>query len=73
MEENTNQQEQKQHITLQGYFPGVDDVSDFYGARTFNNIVGHQVGQHWVAVITSEDETLVFRASDIQAIRVWKE
>lgn len=41
--------------------------------RVLYNIMGHQVGQHWVAIITSEDETIVYQAHDIKSIRVWKE
>jgi hypothetical protein len=43
------------------------------GTLTYQNIIGHQVGQHWVAVITSEDETIVFSAGEVKQIRVWKE
>lgn len=34
------------------------------------NIKGHQVGQHWVAVFTEDDKTVVLPASRIKRIIV---
>ena len=56
-------------ITFWDYAAG-EEVRE---TKTFLNIIGHQVGQQWVAVITSEDETLVFSAGEVKQIRVWKE
>lgn len=58
-----------QNIVLEIY---EDDIGE-YKTVGYKNILGHQVGQQWVAVLTSEDETLVFRAVDVKSIRVWKE
>ena len=57
-----------QNIVLEIY-----DNAGQYINFEYKNIIGHQVGQQWVAVITSEDETLVFRSNDVKSIRVWKE
>ena len=61
--------EKKQHIVLEIY----DAEQGRYINVEYKNIIGHQVGQQWVAVITSEDETLVFKSDSINSIRVWKE
>jgi hypothetical protein len=60
---------QNMTITFWDYAAG-EEVRE---TKTFLNIIGHQVGQQWVAVITSEDETLVFSAGEVKQIRVWKE
>lgn len=58
-----------QNIVLRMY----DAEARDYVTVKYKNIIGHQVGQQWVAVITSEDETLVFKSDSIESIRVWKE
>lgn len=63
------QEDKNQHITLEVY----DQESGGWTHITYTNIIGHQVGQTWVAVITSEDETLVYKAENVLTIRVWKE
>lgn len=57
------------------FYEADPNIEDTYIPQkmVFTNIIGHQVGQHWVAVITSEDETLVYAAQLIKSIRVWKE
>lgn len=37
---------------------------------TFKNIVGHQVGSNWVAVIIDENTTKLFKTEDIKEITV---
>ena len=36
---------------------------------TFENIIGHQIGQHWVAIIKA-DENIIYPAAGIRRIRV---
>ncbi len=62
--------DKKQNMTITFWDYADDEARK---EQTFLNIIGHQVGQQWVAVITSEDETLVFAASEVKQIRVWKE
>jgi hypothetical protein len=63
--------DKKQNMTITFWdYAGGEEVRK---TKTFLNIIGHQVGQQWVAVITSEDETLVFSAGEVKQIRVWKE
>ena len=70
--QEAKQVEQKiQNITLRGYFN--DDEGGGIQDRVFNNIIGHQVGQHWVAIFQDENTTIIFAAHQIYSIRVWKE
>lgn len=61
--------DKKQNMTITFW----EYIDDERRSQTFLGIIGHQVGQQWVAVITSEGETLVFAASEVKQIRVWKE
>ena len=47
---------------------GADEYVDL--VYEFVNIKGHQVGQHWVAVFTEDNKTVILPASRIKRIIV---
>jgi hypothetical protein len=61
--------DKKQNITLEVY----DAESGTYKHVQYDDIIGHQVGQNWVAVLLRDDETIIIPSMEIKQIRVWKE
>ena len=37
---------------------------------THTDINGHQIGQHWVAIMASNGDTLLYKSEDIKQIRI---
>lgn len=58
---------QTMYITFSAYALGDDQHEQ--ETREFTDIIGHQIGQNWVAVV-KEKENIVFPAAGIISIRV---